>query len=141
MFVPGEWRLNIAAGLSAAFSTPLLVPPPIRWNRAGLSPVARTSDLTLRWNTEGYSNREWMAGKIVAGSAGVVYRVPATAGSLTIPAALLARLPASTSNTAVLELFPLTSNLSTFAIPVTNEVEGIGLSTFSYSETIQIELR
>lgn len=40
-----------------------------------------------------YTNHEWVQGNIGVGTSAIVCQVPATAGSITIPASMIAQLP------------------------------------------------
>ena len=82
-----------------------------------------------------------MSGAVVAGSMAAVCTVPAAVGSVTFPAALLSQLPATSRAGAVLELDPSVKNLSSFSVPRGGSVDGRGVATFLYSETILVDLR
>ena len=142
IFVPGEWKLIATGGLPNPFTTTLRVPPPLRWDRSSLTDISRAKDLTLRWDPSGYTQREWMAGAILVNNVGVLCRVPATTGSMTIPASFLAAVPqvGSRSAEATLQLSPSSRELSSFDVPWNGTPPGRGLATFVYMETLQVDL-
>jgi hypothetical protein len=140
-FVAGDWAVEAPGGMNGgAFR----VPPALRWaNRATVSPVSRTSDLTLEWDATGYTNLEWMRGSVGVGAASVTCQAPATAGSLTIPASLIAQLPAVTSFTPMVELLLTPDNRSplVYSVPVIGGAAFPGVATFSHLEAVSVVLR
>jgi uncharacterized protein (TIGR03437 family) len=144
-FAPGDWAVEVPGGKNiAAFRAALRVPPALRWtNRATVSPVSRASDLTLRWDPTGYSDREWMQGSVGVGTGSVTCQAPATAGSIAIPASLIAQLPAVTSVTPMVELLltPANSSPVVYSVPLVAGGAFPGMATFSYLEVVSVELK
>ncbi len=141
-FGPGEWALRLPGGIDiATFQLALPIPPALRWsNRATVSPVSRASDLTLRWDPTGYTDRQWMQGSIGASGAFVSCQAPAMAGIITIPVSLIAQLPASTAMVTLL-LTPTRRNPILYSLPLVKGGSFPGVFTFSYLEAITVELR
>jgi uncharacterized protein (TIGR03437 family) len=144
-FAPGDWAVEVPGGKNvAAFRAALRIPPALRWiNRATVSPVSRASDLTLQWDPTGYADREWMQGSVGVGTGSVICQAPATAGSITIPASLIAQLPAVTSATPMVELLltPANSNPVVYSVPLVGGGAFPGIATFSYLEAVSVELK
>lgn len=144
-FVPGDWSVQAPGGNDvAAFHANLRIPPALHWtNRATVSPVSRTSDLILKWDPTGYTDREWMQGSIGVGAGSVICQAPATAGSITIPPALIAQLPATTSAAPMVQLLLTPANLNPvlYSVPLVGGGSFPGLATFSHLEMVWVELR
>jgi uncharacterized protein (TIGR03437 family) len=145
LFGPGDWAVEASGGTNvAAFRAALRIPPPLRWtNRASVSPVSRSNDLTLRWDPAGYTSQEWMQGSIGVGVGAVICQAPATAGAITIPASLIAQLPEPTNikPTAQLLLTPDNSNPLLYSAPLVGGGTIPGVATFSFLEVVQVELK
>ena len=143
-FTTGDWAVEAPGGKTvAAFRVALRVPPPMRWtNRASISPVSRASDLSLRWDPNGYTAREWMQGSVGVGSAAVICQTPATAGSITIPASLIAQLPEpmDVAPTVQLLLTPDSASPVLYSAPLVDGGSIPGVSTFSFLEVVRVEL-
>jgi hypothetical protein len=105
-FAPGVWAVEVPGGKDiGAFQAGLRVPPPLRWtNRAAVSPVSRSSDLVLKWDPTGYTEREWMQASLGVGMDYVACQGPASTGSLTIPASLISQLPTGATATPMVQL-------------------------------------
>lgn len=147
IFVAGDWSVQTSGGKDiAALQAGLRVPPPLQWtNRATISPVSRTSDLILKWDPTGYTDREQMLGSIGVGAAGVICQAPATAGSIRIPASLIAQLPTTpttATGTPYVELFlsPTRANPDLYSVPLTGGGTVPGVATFSYLESVAVKL-
>ena len=144
-FAPGDWAVEVPGGKNvAAFRAALRIPPALRWiNRATVSPVSRASDLTLQWDPTGYADGEWMQGSVGVGTGSVICQAPATGGSITIPASLIAQLPAVTSATPMVELLltPANSNPVVYSVPLVGGGAFPGIATFSYLEAVSVELK
>lgn len=144
-FAPGDWAVEVPGGKNvAAFRAALRIPPALRWiNRATVSPVSRASDLTLQWDPTGYADREWMQGSVGVGAGSVICLAPATAGSITIPASLIAQLPAVTSVTPMVQLLltPANSSPVVYSVPLVGGGAFPGMATFSYLEVVSVELK
>jgi uncharacterized protein (TIGR03437 family) len=144
-FAPGDWAVEVPGGKNvAAFRAALRIPPALRWiNRATVSPVSRASDLTLQWDPTGYADGEWMQGSVGVGTGSVICQAPATGGSITIPASLIAQLPAVTSATPMVELLltPANSNPLVYSVPLVGGGAFPGIATFSYLEAVSVELK
>ena len=143
MFTAGDWSIQVPGGKDiAAFQAALRVAPPLHWtNRNTVSPIARTSDLTLTWDPTGYTDHDWMQGSIGVGAGAAICRVPASSGSVTIPASLIAQLPAPpTTSTGLpmveLLLSPSSDALSLYSVPMAGGGSIHGVATYSYLETI-----
>jgi hypothetical protein len=86
-----------------------------------------------------------MLGSIGVGAASVICQAPATAGSITIPASLLAQLPA-TPTTATgtprveLLLTPTDANPDLYSVPLAGGSTVPGVATFTYLEMVWVEL-
>ena len=138
--VPGLYTVDLPAGSDVgAFSATLTLPAPIQWtNRDSFSVIQRSQDLTVTW-TGGDSAKEY----VIVGAnslntarqvaAGITCMERASAGRFTIPAWLLATLPASGS-------LPGTSlpmgrvEFSTYTIvePARFQAQGIDVGYFGY---------
>ena len=144
-FTSGDWAVEAPGGKTvAAFHASLRVPPALRWlNRSTVSPVSRASDLTLQWDPTGYTDREWMQGSVGVGAGSVMCQAPATDGSITIPASLIAQLPAPTSFAPMVQLLltPTIANPVFYSTPLVGGGSIPGIATFSYLEAVQVELK
>jgi hypothetical protein len=144
-FAPGDWAVEAPGGKNiAAFRAALRVPPALRWtNRATVSPVSRASDLTLKWDPTGYSDREWMQGSVGVGTGSVICQAPATAGSIAIPASLIAQFPAVTSLAPTVQLLLTAANSSpvVYTVPLVGGGAFPGMATFNYLEMVWVELK
>jgi uncharacterized protein (TIGR03437 family) len=143
-FTPGDWAVEVPGGKDISPTrVPLRTPPALLWkNRATLSAVSRTADLVLSWDPAGYTDQEWMQGTFGAGGGFVACQAPATAGSITIPAALISQVPATTAAPMVqllLTSVPATPLL--YSAPLVSGGSVPGLSTFSYLEAVTVELK
>jgi len=153
-FVPGDWSVQAPGGNDiAGFQANLRIPPALHWtNRATVSPVSRASDLILKWDATGYTDREWMQGSIGVGAGSVICQAPATAGSMAIPSSLIAQLAVMTDSGAAagtpavrpmveLLLTPANGNPVLYAVPLVGGGSFPGLATFSYLEMVWVDLR
>jgi uncharacterized protein (TIGR03437 family) len=144
-FAPGDWAVEVPGGKNvAAFHVALRIPPALRWiNRGTVSPVSRASDLTLQWDPTGYSDREWMQGSVGVGAGSVTCQAPAAAGSVTVPASLIAQLPAVPGFTPMVELLltPVNSTPAVYSVPLAGGGAFPGIATFSYLEVVSVELK
>jgi hypothetical protein len=116
----------------------------MQWtNRASLSPVSRAKDLVLTWNATGYSEREWMRGSIGIGIGYVGCQAPAAAGSITIPASMLAQLPDAKGARPMVQLLltPSPDNPVLYAVPLVGGGSFPGVATFSYLEAVTVDLQ
>jgi hypothetical protein len=144
IFQGGDWSLRLPG--SAAFDTMLPVPPPLRWtNRADMQVIPQRKDATILWEPQGYSTRERVTVSL-SGSASVagrgVYlscRVPASEGSITIPAALVSQFVDQLSGKeAQMEVSLGQSNRERSSYSVGGKVPG--LVNVSYSEQVQVKI-
>ena len=93
---PGTWTLNWAVDSFNNASIPFTVPVPLRINAAAVLPLRRGTDQAISWNGSDYgpyaSMSLLLSGRGPDGSAGrtVECTAPASAGSISIPAGLLA---------------------------------------------------
>ena len=144
-FTPGDWAVEAPGGKTvAAFRAALRVPPVLRWlNRSTVSPVSRASDLTLQWDATGYTDREWMQGSVGVGAGSVICQAPAMAGSITIPASLIAQLPAPASFAPMVQLLltPTIADPVFYSAPLVGGGSIPGIATFSYLEVVSVELK
>ncbi|MFB3777075.1 MAG: hypothetical protein ACE141_05665 [Bryobacteraceae bacterium] len=144
-FVTGDWWVNVPGGKDiAAFQAGLRIPPMLRWtNRASVSTVSREKDLTLTWDSAGYTDREWVQAGVYAGSAAAFCQAPATAGSITIPAALISQLPGGGSAAArvQLTLSPARDEPALYTVPLVGGGTFPGVFSLGYSDTEPAELR
>ncbi len=142
---PGDWAVEVPGGRTvAAFRAALRVPPPLRWtNRATVSPVSRSSGLRLEWDPTGYTDRERMQGSLGIGASAVICSGPATAGSFTIPASLIAQLPVSSTSTPMVQLLltPVNDQPQRYSVPLVEGGAFPGVATFSYLEMVTVEIR
>jgi hypothetical protein len=146
IFAPGDWSVQTSGGKDiAGFQAGLRVPPPLWTNLATISLVSRTNDLILKWDPTGYTDQEWMQGIIGVGAASVTCRAPATAGSITIPASSIAKLPATrktaTGTWVELLLTPTDANPNLYSAPLTGGGTVPGVATFAYLEMVWVELQ
>jgi uncharacterized protein (TIGR03437 family) len=144
-FAPGEWAVEAPGGnIVAAFRTAIRIPPALRWiSRTTVSPVSRTSDLTLKWDPSGYTDQEWMQGSVGVSAGSVTCLAPASAGSVTIPTTLIAQLPVPANFPPIvqLQLTPANSNPAVYSAPLVGGGSIPGISTFSYLEQLRVELK
>jgi hypothetical protein len=118
-FSDGAWTFSGPGGTDVApFQTGLMLPPAIRvTNRDQLGTIERSRDQVISWRADGYTNRDVMTVTLTnrffphpappgIRANSIVCRAPATAGQVTIPAALLQQIPAPGISTlaATLEL-------------------------------------
>jgi uncharacterized protein (TIGR03437 family) len=144
-FVPGPWSVQVSGGKDVApFQAGLRIPPALQWiNRATVSPVSRGSDLVLKWDATGYTENEWMQGSIGMGTASAICQAPATAGSIVVPATLIAQLPAATAGAPMVQLLltPVNRIPLLYQAPMVRGGPLPGVATFSYLEMVFVELR
>ena len=145
LFEPGDWTVEVPGGNDvAAFRAALRVPPALRWiNRATVSPVSRTKDITLKWDPSGYTDQEWVQGSLDVGRGSVGCQAAATAGSITIPASLIAQLPDMKVFPAMLILLlaPIDRNPVVYPVPLVGGGITAGIASFGYMESIWVELK
>ena len=138
----GEWAVEAPGGADiAAFRVPLRIAPPLRWlNRAALPRVGRSADLTLSWDPAGYTDRERVRAGLSRGMNGISCEAPATAGSITIPASLIARVPPDARGSAFASLLLVPSNVTPalYSLPLKDGGVVRGVSTFSYLEGVTV---
>jgi hypothetical protein len=123
----------------AAFRVPLRIAPPLRWlNRA--APRLGLGDLTFTWNPAGYTDGERVRANVASGMRGISCEAPATAGSITIPASLIAQLPPDRLGPpmASLLLVPTNHTPALYSLPLRNGGVVRGLATFSYLESVTV---
>ncbi|MCC6858958.1 MAG: hypothetical protein IT158_10360 [Bryobacterales bacterium] len=107
-FTEGAWVFSGPGGKDAApFHAELELPPPIRLdNRDELRTLERSRDAVISWQADGYTGRDVLTVILTsrffpqpppAGvrANGILCRVAAGAGQLTIPSALLRQIPAT----------------------------------------------
>ena len=144
-FTPGDWAVEAPGGKTvAAFRAALRVPPALRWvNRSTVSPVSRANDLTLQWDPTGYTDLEWMQGGVGVGAGSVFCQAPATAGSITIPASLMAQLPAPASFAPMVQLLltPTIANPVFYSAPLVGGGSIPGIATFCYLDVVSVEVK
>ena len=145
IFGPGEWAVEVPGGsYIAAFRAALRVPPALRWiNRSTVSPVSRERDLTLKWDPMGYTDQEWVQCNLDSGRSSISCHAPATTGSLSIPASLIAQLSTPILFPAMLTLIvaPIDSNPVRYTVPLVKGGVIPGIASFGYLESIWIELK
>jgi hypothetical protein len=89
-------------------------------NAADLASIDHTQNLTVRWNGGDYSN-DYAAIVQLSGSSTIICRTSATAGQLTISAALMQGLSQAANRTGLeLLLLPKSDRIATFQVPLTN---------------------
>jgi hypothetical protein len=140
IFQPGTWQLT-----APNFSQPIQIAPPIQLqNFASLQSVDTTHDLTITWNSAGYSASDVVTLSIAAltnpffTSVSAVCNARATSGSVTIPAAQLQLIPASSNLTATVSSHP--DQTPNFRLP---QPDGSTLPlqlTYSFSESFPVTL-
>ena len=135
---PGEWAVEAPGGADiAAFRVPLRIAPPLRWlNRAAPPGI----DFTFTWDPAGYTDRERVRAGLSSGLNGISCEAPATAGSIIIPAALIAQLPRDPRGPAMASLLLVPSNLTPalYSLPLKDGGVVRGMSTFSYLEAVTV---
>ncbi len=139
--IPGDWAVEAPGGTDiAAFRIPLRIAPPLRWLNRDAVRVARSADFTLAWDPAGYTGGERVRAGLSWGLNGISCEAPATAGSITIPAALIERLPADPRGPAMASLLFVPSNLtpSLYSLPLREGGVVRGLATFSYLESVTV---
>jgi uncharacterized protein (TIGR03437 family) len=123
-FSAGEWQVGASGNSDVEpFTSVLTVPNPIQITNYGqITVVDHTKDLTIVWDPTTYSGADFVAVQLYgqapaqwfAPSSAVSCRVPATAGTLTISAAMLASFqPATGSLSLALGRKPGTATLFT----------------------------
>jgi uncharacterized protein (TIGR03437 family) len=139
----GPWQITAPGGpLIGSFQKTYVLPPQMRWiNRESLSMISRATDVSIVWNPQGYSASDVVSvllsiGSDVIGSAAVSCTAPATAGQLTIPAALLRQMPPSSeTQPGHLELGVLPKSPTIFDIPVVGSVDAPLLLKYYFSDS------
>ncbi len=99
-FVAGKYTITGAGGADVkAFTTSITLPTPMTWtNEAQINDVTRSAGLKVTWSgAAGYVMILGYSGVSVPQDAGAQFQciAPASAGSFTVPAAVLQALPAS----------------------------------------------
>ena len=121
-FGPGVWQVSgFGSSDVESFTGRLNVPPPVRiTNTADLASIDHTQNLTVRWNGSDYSN-DYAAIVQLSASSTIICRTSATAGQLTISAALMQGLSQAANRTGLeLLLLPKSDRIVTFQVPLTN---------------------
>jgi uncharacterized protein (TIGR03437 family) len=137
--VPGLYTVDHPAGPDVgAFRATLTLPAPIEWtNRDSFSVVRRSQDLTVTW-TGGDSAKEYV---VVGASsydttrqvgAGITCMERASAGRFTIPAWLLATLPATVSLPGTLPKGYVEFRTYPIVEPARFQAQGIDVGYFGY---------
>jgi hypothetical protein len=105
---PGTYTLDNGSGGAdvGAFKTTITVPPVLTWsNKASVTTVTRTQPLTINWTGGAANGQVYVIGESPLsvnaatgsfnGAGEFVCVAPASAGTLTVPAAILSALPKS----------------------------------------------
>ena len=102
--------------------------------------VGRSADLTLSWDPAGYTDRERVRAGLSRGMNGISCEAPATAGSITIPASLIARVPPDARGPAFASLLLVPSNVTPalYSLPLKDGGVVRGVATFSYLEGVTV---
>lgn len=90
-FTPGDWQISVPGGAAISpFNGQFTVPPPVHiTNATDLASIDPTHDLTVNWNGTDYSNAYTATVQLSTPDSTLLCTAPASAGQLTIPAALL----------------------------------------------------
>ncbi len=148
-FKAGEWHVRDAGGTSSApFDVSFRLPPPLLLtNLDALGTVDRRADLLITWDPKGYSSEYALTASIYGLNQwfygpSVMYRVPAMAGQIKLPASLLAAIPSrSISYQLQVTISSRPDSLPLFSIPLT--AGGSLPATVKYKtiETIPVRLQ
>jgi uncharacterized protein (TIGR03437 family) len=135
-FTPGIWQVTGPGGADIpAFTGQLSVPAVIHVpNANALSVIDRSQDLMLAWNGGDYSDTDAVT-MYLSGTA--ICHAPASAGSFTVPVALLAGFPSSNAYIE-LQVTRRPDQLSTFAIPTTSAGPIPVVFSYSFAETLPV---
>jgi len=138
VLLPGPWQITVPGGpVIGAFQQSYALPPQIRWiNRESLTTISRSADVPLIWNPEGYSADDVVTAILLAGSGALSCTAPATAGQLTMPAALLQQMPPSADRQAgYLMLTVAPKSPTIFGIPVIGSLDAPLLFEYSFGDS------
>jgi hypothetical protein len=121
-FAAGTWQITGGGTASVQpFTGQLAVPPSVRMsNPAGLAVIDTSQDLVIQWNGADYTD-DYTATLQLSASGTIVCRAPASAGQVTIPAALMAGLSQAAYGAGVeLLMAPKPGRLTVFQVPLAN---------------------
>ena len=130
----GTYRINGTGGADVgAFNTSITVPTPVNWtNRASITTVARSQNLPITWSGggSGVVSIVGMSGSQAGGTptnplfdvAVFTCIANASAGSFSVPSAVLSQLPASSGDI-------LSGALATLTVQSAGPTDGTGLFT------------
>ncbi len=149
-FDAGEWTVSAAGGRTVnAFAVTQTLPPLLRWlNRDSLSTVDRGNALTITWAADGYTSGDVLTALLTSSNSGagstantVTCRAPASAGTVTLPAALLNGLGAAPVGQLQLRLSPRPDRRTQFALPLAAGGESRAVIEYLYTDTLRLALR
>jgi hypothetical protein len=126
-----------------AFQQRYVLPPQIRWtNRESLAMINRSADVPLIWNPEGYSADDVVTAFFSAGPTALSCTAPATAGQLTMPAALLQQMPSSADlQDGYLGLTVVPKSPTILGLPVIGSLDAPLLFEYSFGDSRTVAVR
>jgi len=136
-----------------AFQQPLPLPAPLHWsNRETLSPIDRTADLVVTWDTLGAAATDTVAVQIWSSpplgatlpagvSAGVSCVGPAQPGKLTLPLALLQKISATLPGYSASVAVSSDSSRTPFTLPLKSGGTAPVSSSSYFSESIPVVIK
>ena len=132
----GEWTLKVPGGRDiGAFETRVDLPDPPAWTAP--ERIDRSADLMLTWNTGGLTSLDRLT--IAAGSGlgpFIECRTTGEAGTLTIPARYLRRLPASPQGLISMVLSRPFERRALFSMPLANGNAAVGVFDYRVVSTV-----
>ena len=147
--VPGAFLLNNGSGGASVgpFSFTFDLPGPVIWTNPDVigRAIPRTQDLTITWSG-GDPERQFIilsgVSMLATGAAaGFACRQTAGAGSFTIPAQILAALPASDSGPFSLPLGSFFAGTSLYGDTTSFQAPGIDIGRFTFTEYFSSSVR
>ncbi len=138
IFTSAAWTLSAPGGATyRPFQLSQTLPPPTRWTAP--TAIDRSLDQTITWQADGYSADDRMT---VTVGFEVSCRVPASAGSVMVPAALLRRLSRPGPTTTLdLHLATRPSRRRIFELPRADGAVEHAYFDYQFSDSRSIEIR
>ncbi len=143
LFSAGAWTLSGEGGDDLlSFQIPFHLPPQVRTlDRESLRSISRDTDLTVRWDPQGYSGGDLMTVNIANAKAAAICTTHAFTGSLTIPRAMLQQIPdADTPARVTLTQAPLPISDQALQLDRPDGEPWHGRIYYNFADTIETEL-
>jgi uncharacterized protein (TIGR03437 family) len=137
----GDWTWSSIGGPDlAASSFTFTLPAPFQLNGTAPVTLVRNQDQTIKWNGAAFGSGATL-NAILTGASSVSCSVPASAGALTIPAAILAQFAANSLGTLELNITESGSSLPHALFKLQNGSTLLMLVNYTASETLPVDFQ